>query len=444
MTQYTFPTEFVFGAATAAHQIEGAWAEDGKGASIWDAWAHAGHTKATADVACDHYHRWREDVAMMKRMGLRAYRFSIAWPRVFPEGTGRIERRGLDFYSRLVDELLAAGIQPFVTLFHWDMPQALWERHRGWLSRNVASYFADYAAECFRVLGDRVQHWITHNEPKNIHVHTGYRDGSSAPGHKGGQRDCLLAAHNMLLGHGLAVQAYRASGHGGRIGITEAAGLPHPHSSDLKDALAAGYALEYDCFWHVDAICKGRYPELVNAAFIRPLMPANFEADYPVISTPIDFLGINYYRDNWFSYDESAPVRFRFNDPPQIPRTPWGNLITPEGTHGLLMAFHQRVPNMDLYITENGFAGTDQTEAVGADGRVADADRTRFLEQYLSHAARAVREGARLKGYFVWSLMDNYEWGTYEPRFGLVYVDYKTQRRYLKDSATWYRQLIRS
>ncbi len=443
MDRAMFPPGFCFGAATAATQIEGAWNEDGKGLSIWDRWAHASPKRDKPDVACDHYHRYGQDVELMRQIGLNAYRFSISWPRIFPEGTGQVEPRGLDFYSRLVDALLEAGITPFVTLFHWDLPEALWQRQQGWMSRDTAQAFADYAATVFDALGDRVHHWITHNEPKNVHVHSGYRDGSSAPGLKGGHRAALTASHHMLLGHGLAVQAFRQSGRSGQIGITEAAGFPHPRSDDPRDAQAADYALQYDCFWHVDAICRGHYPEMVNEDFMYPFMPENFEADYPAIASPVDFLGINYYRDNWFSYDEAQPVHYRFNDPPEIPRTPYGNLITPEGTWRLLRAFQERVPGMPLYITENGYAGTDATERVNADGHVADEDRTQFIASYLAQAARAIRDGVNLRGWFVWSLLDNYEWGTYKPRFGLIHVDYETQQRTVKDSAWWFGQVAR-
>jgi beta-glucosidase len=443
MQSHPFPEGFVFGAATASHQIEGAWDEDGKGPSIWDHFAHAGRTAANADVACDHYHRYREDVALMARLGLKAYRFSIAWPRIFPAGTGAIEPRGVDFYNRLIDALLAAGIEPFVTIFHWDMPQALWESHQGWLSRDVAGYYADYAAKLFDLYGDRVHHWITHNEPKNVHVHGGYRDGHGAPGHKGGLAAGLRAAHHMYLAHGLAVKAFRQSGRPGEIGITEAAGYPHPLTDSPQDALAASYALDYDIFWHVDLIAKGRYPDLVNADFVRPFMPAGYEDDYPTISQKVDFFGINYYRDNFISYDERAALRFQFNDPPGLPRNGLGWPITPEGMHTLLMAFTQRVPGVKLYITENGYATTGETDTPGPDGKVHDAVRGDFLRAYLAHAARAIGDGANLAGYFHWSLLDNYEWGSYDPRFGLIHVDYQTQRRTIKDSAEVYADIIR-
>ncbi|MGE5557258.1 MAG: GH1 family beta-glucosidase [Bacillota bacterium] len=446
MDSVIFPKDFLLGAATAAYQIEGAWNEDGKGESIWDRFGHTppptGKERDTGDIACDHYHRYREDVAIMKEIGLDAYRFSISWPRVYPSGKGKVEQRGLDFYNRLVDELLANDIKPFITLFHWDMPQALWDEHRGWLSRDVAGYFADFASVMFKSLGDRAHHWITFNEPKNVHVHAGYRDGHSAPGYKGGLAASFLAAHNIFVAHGMAVQAFRALNLKGEIGITEAAGFPHPNSGRPEDIQAAEVALEYDIFWHVDAICKGRYPELALSSLAAPYMPANYEADYPVISTPVDFLGINTYRSNWISYDEKAPLGFRFNDPPGVQKTGIGWPVTPEGMYDIIAAFHRRVPGVKLYITENGYAGTDKSDILQPDGKVHDAARVDFLRRYMANAKKAMDQGANLKGYFVWSLLDNLEWTSYEPRFGLVYVDYSTQKRYLKDSALWYKEVI--
>lgn len=443
MALFPFPKGFVFGAATASHQIEGAWNEDGKGPSIWDHFAHSGRTEANADVACDHYHRYRDDIELMSRLGLGAYRFSIAWPRIFPTGRGHIEPRGVDFYNRLIDGLLGAGIEPFVTIFHWDMPQALWEGHQGWLSRDVAHYYADYAAKLFELYGDRVHHWVTHNEPKNVHVHGGYRDGHGAPGHNGGIAVALRAAHHMYLGHGLAVEAFRQSGRAGEIGITEAAGFPHPLTPSAQDVLAASYALEYDIFWHVDLIARGRYPRLVEAEFVKPYMPAGFEDDYATIAQKVDFFGINFYRDNFISYDEQSPVRFRFNDPADLPRTSLGWPITPQGMHTLLMAFSKRIPGVRLYITENGYAGAGEAETPGPDGKVHDSARGEYIRSCLANAARAMRDGANLAGYFHWSLLDNYEWGTYRPRFGLVHVDYATQKRTCKDSAQVYAEIIR-
>jgi beta-glucosidase len=443
-----FPKGFLWGASTAAHQIEGASSEDGKGESVWDRFARTPGNIArgeNADVACDHYHRFRDDIRLMKEIGLGAYRFSTAWPRVLPLGTGPVERRGLDFYSRVVDGLLESGITPFITLFHWDMPQALWERNKGWLSRDVAKYFADYAALMFDALGDRVHHWITHNEPKNIHVHTGYVYGSGAPGHRGGFRDGLLAAHNMLLGHGLAVQAFRQSGKAGQIGITEAAGWPVPASDDPKDVEATRNVLEYDVFWHVDAIVKGRYPDFARSPLVRPLMPEHADDDMAVISLPIDFLGINNYRSNWIAWDDAHPLCFRFgNGPEGIERTDSGWPVTPGGLYDLLMAFASRAPGMKLVITENGYFGLSSEERPGPDGRVHDDRRISFLRRYIDACAKAIDDGAPLVGYFVWSLLDNYEWTQgYDPRFGLVRVDYATQARTLKDSATWYGDYIR-
>lgn len=447
MATINFSRDFLFGCATASYQIEGAWNEDGKGESIWDRFAHTpgrithGHS---GDVACDHYHRYKEDVAIMKELGLDVYRFSIAWPRIFPTGKGPVEQRGIDFYSRLVDEVLAAGIQPFPTLFHWDLPQALWDTYQGWLSRDVAGYFADYADTMFKALGDRVQHWITHNEPKNVHIAGGYVNGHSAPGHKGGWKDGLLANHNIMLGHGKAVQAFRARDTGGEIGITLAMGAVRPFTDSQDDAAAARLAVEWDVFWNPELMYRGRHVSLAEREQVAAIMPAAEMGDLETIATPTDFLGINHYRANWARHDDSSPFGFSFvyGKEPAETYSGIGWPVTPWSMYETLALVNQRYPGIKLYITENGYA-----DAVppGEPLKVQDPERTEFLKGYIANAWKAKNEGVNLAGYMAWSLLDNLEWTSgFEPRFGLVAVDFDSLGRTPKDSAKWYRELLRS
>ncbi len=438
MAEIALPKGFVVGSATSAYQIEGAWQEDGKGESIWDRHCHESGRVArgdTGDRACDHYHRYREDVAIMREMGLDAYRFSVSWPRVLPAGRGQVEQRGLDFYGRLVDALLEAGIQPFVTLFHWDMPQALWDDCRGWLGRDTAYHFADYAELMFRTLGDRVNHWVTHNEPKGVHIPTGYVMGSSPPGHRGGWKDGLLANHHMMLAHGLAVQRLRGCCPHAEIGITLSMGPAHPLHDTDEDRGAAERALEWDMFWNLELLLRGRYSMLSQRPSIATIMPEYDPSDLTLMSTPMDFLGVNHYRANWYAGSNSSELGFCFAANDRIPcteRTGNGWPITPESMYETLMLLEKRYPGLPVYITENGCA--DHVEDIDA-VKVDDPERIHFLERYISNALKARSEGANLKGYFVWSLLDNFEWNAgYAHRFGLVAVDYRTQERSVKSS----------
>jgi beta-glucosidase len=434
-----FPHGFLFGAATAAYQIEGAWNEDGKGESIWDAYCHRPGSKENGDAACDQYHRYREDVALIKEMGLNAYRFSISWPRILPDGKGKIEQRGIDFYSKLVDELLAAGIRPFATLFHWDMPQALWLQHQGWMSKDVCQHFADYSAIVFKHLGDRVHDWITHNEPR-VHI-SGYVVRNSAPGLGGGVRAGVVAEHHILYSHALAVQAFRASGRTGQIGITLSTGNAHPITPSEDDRRAAHQAVLHDVYWNLDVLYKGSYPaELTGLRAVAAIMPRGYEQDASTIhAASADFIGINHYRINWAEHNAESPFGFRFiYDEKRVPvkeTTGQHWPVVPEGMYETLMLVGRRYPGVPLYITENGYA--DDLPA-SADPIVRDPQRISFLRRYLANAHRAMGEGVNLKGYFVWSLLDNFEWGSFNPRFGLIAVDYRNQKRTLKDSAKWY------
>ncbi len=430
-----FPQGFLWGAATASYQIEGGWREDGKGESIWDRFSHTPgkiENGDTGDVAADHYHRWQSDIQLMSELGLKAYRFSISWPRILPQGYGRIEPRGLDFYSRLVDGLLAAGIEPWATLYHWDLPQALEDRG-GWPARDTAKAFAEYAEVVSRALGDRVKHWMTLNEPM-VSAVLGYYIGNHAPGRQSVQ-EAAEATHHLLLGHGLAVPVIRRDSPGSQVGIVLNYSPTHPASDREEDVFAAQMndAIAFRMF--LDPLAGRPYPqEAVEAQGIRLDMVQGGDLD--TIKTEIDFLGLNNYsRDvvrhgaEWGeAVDEHAE------------RTAMGWEVYPEGIYEMLMRLTREYPFKALYITENGAAYNDRP---GPDGKVDDPKRVSFLRRYLTQAARAISEGAPLKGYFVWSLMDNFEWAYgFSKRFGLIYVDYETQARILKTSAAWYSQVI--
>jgi beta-glucosidase len=446
MSRISFPRDFLFGAATASYQIEGAWNEDGKGESIWDRFAHTPgkiERGETGDVACDHYHRHKEDVRLMQEIGLDAYRFSIAWTRIFPQGKGKVNRKGIDFYNRLVDELLDANITPFVTLFHWDFPQYLMEKCNGWLGRDSAQYFADYADVVFRSLGDRVKHWITHNEPRNVHILGGYTHGSIAPGLKLGMKENLLASHHMLLAHGLAVRAFRDSNMGGSIGITLALEPPIPLHETDEDMQITEAALQDRLFWMADPIFKGAYPPIVDDERVGEIMPPNWRNDMPVISAHCDFLGVNSYRRFWVETDprQYLGIGYRFDYCPlHVEKTTLGWPVTPEGMYDILSILGKRYKDVPLYVTENGYGDVDNPDPKR---NINDTFRVSFLEGYLANVKRAMDNGVPVKGYFAWSLMDNFEWaGGFRPRFGIVYVDYRSQERVWKESAKWYKRMI--
>ncbi len=421
---------FTWGVATAAYQIEGAAAEDGRGPSIWDTFAHTpGKTRngESGDVACDHYHRWQDDVALIASLGVDAYRFSIAWPRVQPLGHGAWNPAGLGFYDRLVDALLARGIQPHATLYHWDLPQALQDQG-GWASRDTAHRFAEYAEFMGRRLGDRLRTLATHNEPWCTAV-LGHQVGKFAPGF----HDPALAAqvsHHLLLSHGLAVRAMRAAGVKCPLGI-----VLNQSSADAAEDTEADHALaraEYARFvrWYMDPIFHGRYPDDPGIEH-RPVVQ---DGDLATIHTPLDFLGINYYTRIWAS--AAQPPR---PQPKALGVTDMGWEIHPRGLQDLLERVHREYRLPPVYITENGMAHADQL----VDGTVDDGPRIDYVRSHLEAVAAARAAGVDVRGYFYWSLMDNYEWDSgYDKRFGLVYVDYPTQRRILKASAHWYRHTI--
>lgn len=440
-----FPDGFLWGTATSAYQIEGAVAEDGRGPSIWDTFSHTpgktyqGHT---GDVAADHYHRWRQDVDLMRELGLRAYRFSVSWPRVFPEGIGALNPKGLDFYERLVEALLTEGIEPVLTLFHWDLPQTLQDRG-GWPNRDTARYFADYAAAVADRLGDRVRYWITHNEPF-VAAAVGHLTGEHAPGLQDPVA-ALRAAHHLLLSHGLAVEALRARLPAtARLGITLNLSPVHPATDSEQDRLAA---LRYDGVLNrmvLDPLLLGRYPEDILAAF-GPLFDAPQPNDLAKIAAPIDFLGVNYYSRSVVRHDPQALLLEVSSIQPKGSEYSQMWEIYPTGMYELLTRiwsdYGKARPALRLLVTENGVPVAD---APDLDGRVRDYRRINYLRDHIVQVHRALSQGVPVDGYFVWSLLDNFEWAHgYRMRFGLVYVDFDTQERIIKDSGYWYAGVIR-
>jgi beta-glucosidase len=438
-----FPQGFAWGTATAAFQIEGAPREDGKGESIWDRFSHtpgAIRDGANADVACDHYHRWREDVALMAELAHNAYRFSIAWTRVLPAGRGAVNNAGLDFYERLADALLARGIAPYVTLYHWDLPQALQDAG-GWRNRDTAAAFADYAGIVAARLGDRVRHWITHNEPQVV-TNAGHLTGEMAPG----VRDLAAwwpVSHHLLLAHGLAVPVLRAaSAAGAQVGITLNLSPKVPASASAEDQRAAPLGDALFNRWFLDPLFRGTYPDEAAALLTRPddlIQPGDLAA----IQAPLDFLGVNYYTIERIRRNPALPglvPQVAPEDGPGLTAMGWA--VRPEGLGDLLIRLHREYQPPAMYVTENGAAYPD---ALAPDGQVVDPERTDYLRRHFAQARRALAAGVPLRGYFIWSLLDNFEWARgYIPRFGLAYTDYPTQRRIIKGSGRYFAAVARA
>jgi beta-glucosidase len=461
----TFPTGFVWGSATASYQIEGAVAEDGRRPSIWDTFSHtAGKVRNddTGDVACDHYHRMPEDIAIMAELGLQAYRFSVAWPRIVPTGSGGVNRAGIDFYSRLVDELLARDIAPLVTLYHWDLPQPL-EDDGGWTNRATAERFAEYAAVVGQALGDRVSTFTTLNEPW-CSAYLGYASGVHAPG-RTSNADALSAVHHLNLAHGLGSTALRSVlPRSGKVSVTLNLAQVRPASDSAEDLDAARHVDGLSNRIFLDPMLRGRYPadvlddlqHITDWSFIR-------DGDTELINTPLDVLGINYYSParvaaatpellgqlagRWVNDPSGTdgPTAYPGTDlavsiPQDGPYTAMRWRIEPSSLTELLVRVHRDYPDLALMITENGAAFDD---VVAGDGAVHDTDRISYLHGHLGAVHDAIAAGVDLRGYFVWSLMDNFEWAWgYSKRFGIVHVDYPTGERLIKDSARWYRDVI--
>jgi beta-glucosidase len=437
-----FPENFLWGAATSAYQIEGSPLADGAGPSIWHRFAHTPGRTAngeTGDIAVDHYHRWADDVKLMRDLGLSAYRFSISWSRILPQGTGAVNAAGVAFYDRLVDALLAAGIQPMVTLYHWDLPAALDDRG-GWLNPDIDKWFADYVTVMARALDDRVMHWNTLNEPWVV-SDGGYLHGPLAPGHRN-VYEAPIASHNLLRAHGRAVQAYRAIGKH-RIGIVVNLEPKYPASEDPADLAATRRADAYMNRQYLDPIFFGRYPDEMREIFGDAWHEPSAR-DMELIAQPIDFLGVNYYTRNVTRDDPTAwPVRARGVHQPQHIYTETGWEMYAPALTRLLLWVKERYGDLPLYITENGAAIYDPPTPI--DGRVDDPLRTWYLREHLLAARDAMRQGVNLNGYFAWSLFDNYEWSLgYAKRFGIVHVDYATLERTPKASARYYSEVIRT
>jgi beta-glucosidase len=444
-----FPKDFVWGAAAASYQIEGAVNDGGRGASVWDMFCRKpdavwnGHT---GDVACDHYHRYAEDVALMKGVGLKAYRLSVAWPRIQPTGVGKPNAAGLDFYDRLVDALLAAGITPWVTLYHWDFPLDLYHRG-GWLNRDSADWFADYTTHVVSRLSDRVKDWMTLNEPQ-VYIGAGHHEGRHAPGDKLAFKEVLLAGHHTLLAHGKSVQAIRAATKRPcRIGYAPVAlsKMPFDPSSpaDIAAARQHMFSVESETAWTntwwMDPVFLGQYPE-DGLKFFGANAPVPAAGDLELMHQPLDFCGVNIYQGQYVRAGQSGK-------PEDVPMPVGAKLtafewyVTPEAMYWGPQFLHERY-GQPIVITENGISCRDW---ISKDGQVHDAQRIDFTHRYLEEAARAIAAGVPIEAYFHWSFIDNFEWGHgYKHRFGMIYCDYETLERTPKDSSRWYAEVIRT
>lgn len=436
-----FPAGFLWGTATAAYQIEGGWNEDGRGLSIWDTYSHTPGRIAdgtNGDVTCDHYHRWPEDIALMRELGLNAYRFSVSWPRIMPEGTGRINQAGLDFYSRLVDALLEAGITPALTLYHWDLPQALQDRG-GWANRDTVDAFVEYTGVVARALGDRVPLWITHNEP-SLHALHAHALGHAAPG-IADWKVALQVAHHLLLSHGLAVPVLRAAG-ARQVGITLLLIPTEPAGVTQADVEAAHRGDELMNRWYLDPLYRSRYPDQLWDWFeTRGLAPSVEPGDLAIIAAPTDFLGVNYYHRWYFRHAVSPPMDYqRVDMPGEYTGMPWE--VYPHGLYQTLTSVTREYGPAEIHVTENGAAYDD---IVGPDGQIHDAGRVSFLRRHFEATQQAIVDGAPVRGYFVWSLIDNFNWGSgHAKRFGITHVDFATQERRIKDSGHFMREVAQS
>jgi beta-glucosidase len=442
MTNHRFPDDFTWGVATASYQIEGSVEADGRQPSIWDTFSNTPgkvNNGDTGAVACDHYHRYADDVTLIKhQLGVDAYRFSIAWPRILPEGTGRINQAGLDFYSRLVDALLEAGITPYATLYHWDLPQAL-EDAGGWPVRATADAYVRYADVVCKALGDRVKHWMTFNEPW-VFTYLGYGIGYHAPG-RADWGDYLKAVHHFLIAHAGAVPAIRAHCPDATVGLVVNPTWADPVSSSEADQAAAQRQMDFQNRWFLDPIYKGAYPEDLAARYAKHgFMPDIHDGDMTMIQGAPDFLGVNFYTREVVRHADDANLLELESIPQSGDHTAMGWEVYPQGIYNVLTWLHNTYAPAQIMITENGAAFDD---TLSDDGAVHDPRRQAFYAQYLAQVHRAIQDGVPVSGYFAWSLMDNFEWAEgYDKRFGLVYVDYETQERIVKDSGQWYAQTI--
>jgi len=446
-----FDEKFVWGCASSAYQIEGAWNLDGKGESIWDRFSHEGDhilNGDTGDIACDFYHRYKEDIALMKQMGVQAYRFSLSWSRILPEGVGRVNQKGIDFYNAVIDELLRNGIQPYITLYHWDFPQALQDRG-GWLNEESIGWFAEYASVVSAAFSDRVKHFITLNEPQCFtglaHLHTINAPGIALP-----TKDLFQLIHNVLRAHGAAVIALRkAAKQPILVGYAPTCGMVYPKTETPENIEACRRYLfrcpgemdnwTWNVAWFSDPVFLGKYPEDGLKKYAQYL-PEITDADMALISQPLDFMGENIYNGIMLEADENGDPVYVDRDP-GYPQTGNDWPVTPECFRFGLRLLYERY-RTPIYVTENGICCRD---VLSSDGRVHDPQRIDFLNRYILAMHKAMEEGTDIRGYFQWSLTDNFEWNNgYRDRFGLIYVDFVTQRRYRKDSSYWYQELIRT
>lgn len=444
-----FRKDFMWGAATSAYQIEGGAGEDGKGLDIWDVYCrepgkvYEGHT---GDIACDHYHRYKDDVLLMKEMGLKAYRFSINWSRIFPDGTENVNEKGIDFYNLLIDELLEAGIEPYITLYHWELPYEIYKRG-GWMNREIVEWFGQYAALVSARFSDRVTHFFTLNEPQCF-VGLGFLSGEHAPGLRAPLRDTFTMAHHALMAHGRAVQQLRANAKQPiEVGYAPTCGMTYPETDKKEDIEAARKSLfampdvsnwSWNVAWWSDPVLFGTYPE-EGMELYGPWLPDIKDSDMKLISQPIDIYGQNIYNGRCVRMGKNGePEYVRRHE--GFPQTANSWPVTPQALYWGPKFLYERY-GKPIYITENGISCHD---SVSLDGKVHDPSRIDFLERYLSELKRAASDGVDIRGYFQWSLMDNFEWNFgYSERFGLIYIDYQTQKRIWKDSAYWYCDLIR-
>jgi beta-glucosidase len=443
MNKIIFPQDFIWGTATAAYQIEGAYKEDGKGESIWDRFSHSpgkvfkGHT---GNRACDHYHRYEEDIKLLKQLGVKSYRLSIAWTRIFPEGKGEPNKKGIEFYKKLVKLLIENDITPAVTLYHWDLPQKL-QDIGGWINPEVVECYVNYARFMFKELGDLVPVWITHNEPWVV-AFLGNAWGVHAPGIRD-FKTALLVAHNLMLSHGKVVRAYREMRLKGKIGITLNLSPTYAASESQGDKLAARFQDGFNNRWFLDPVLKGCYPEdLLQIYREKDLLPELEAEDLKIMCEPTDFLGINFYSRAVIKHNKNGyPLPTEYvetnND-----KTEMGWEVYPKGLYDLLARLHKDYDGINIMITENGAAYND---IVNREGKVEDDNRLDYIYKHLVQCHKAIEDGVNLKGYYVWSMMDNFEWAEgYAKRFGITYVNYDTQERILKKSAHWYSEVIKN
>jgi beta-glucosidase len=441
MAQLTFPKGFIWGTASASYQIEGAWNENGKGESIWDRFSHTPgkiRNGDTGDIACDFYHRYRDDIALMAELGLTGARISLSWPRIMPAGKGPVNHKGLDFYKRVIDELLAKGLAPFVTLYHWDLPQAL-EDIGGWPNRDLAEYFRDYAAVVADALGDRVRYWMVFNEPW-IFTILGYLTGVHAPG-RHEPAHALQATHTVNLAQGMGMRVLRAR-KGAQVGTAFAMSPVHSRTQSEQDRAAAERWHGFFNLWFLETVVNGRYPEVYAEGEVANRIEIR-AGDMDVIQAGLDFIGINLYTRAVAAYDPAEHnLGVKQVRPDGNEFTDFGWEVYPSALSEMILRVAADYPRIPIYVTENGCS---YGEGPGPDGKVDDQRRINFLRRYLAGVSRAIAQGADVRGYFLWTFTDNFEWAEgFAQRFGIVYCDFKTQQRIVKESGRWYAALARS